>query len=559
MKRYRHNLSNTRLTSFDMGLIIPTATRHVIAGTSVIGGVAAGLQLAPMVHQALTQIKVDTVAIACADRLIWDDSEDFYTGGKTGDVRPEVPYVVAPDGGWKVGSLMDHLGFPTGVSNLKCDARPLRTLIKWYNENCLDLTIQEPLPLSTASGLDTTTYIGDLRVNWPKDRFTTARVEKQLGSEVVIPIAGSAGIVPSDYPLNLQNTGFVPCSRSGTVSVVIKETTGGRTTFSFNFVQGTQYKVGQAYRASKNVFLSDVFGEVDFFVSASGVVTYTRTKSNGTVDKTTLTSPAFGSQVQTGSVDLSSAVVDLKNSTGVLPGDFNMAMGRARWKMRRNLFGTDYRDLLSFWGVRYSDKRLNYAQTLKRGHQTVDISAVLQTAPGTNSAVGQVAGRGTGFAACRYKQYFEEWSTVIHFVVVRPAPVYVNMYPEQWDIEVREDDYTPELARVDLVPIKNKILFPTGNETEDNKTWGFANAYDFKRVAYNDVSGSMKTTNVSYHQGRIFETAPQLNSDFLQCNPSGRIFAITDEKIMDQIEAAAIKNTFIEKSFVVPNGDPKFV
>lgn len=517
MKRYRHNLSNTRLTSFDMGLIIPTATRHVIAGTSVIGGVAAGLQLAPMVHQALTQIKVDTVAVACADRLIWDDAEDFYTGGKTGDIRPEVPYVLAPEGGWKVGSLMDHLGFPTGVSNLKCDARPLRTLIKWYNENCLDLTIQEPLPLSTASGLDTTTYTGDLRVNWPKDRFTTARVEKQLGSEVVIPIAGTAPVVGNGTTIQLTST------VEGLGNALGKNANG--------CLQVAAFTSGPAS------------GPAPVGTGITGLSANNGGKSFGLVKDPTRS----GMEAQ------------LSSSTGVLPGDFNMAMGRARWKMRRNLFGTDYRDLLSFWGVRYSDKRLNYAQTLKRGHQTVDISAVLQTAPGTNSAVGQVAGRGTGFAACRYKQYFEEWSTVIHFVVVRPAPVYVNMYPEQWDIEVREDDYTPELARVDLVPIKNKILFPTGNETEDSKTWGFANAYDFKRVAYNDVSGSMKTTNVSYHQGRIFETAPQLNSDFLQCNPSGRIFAITDEKIMDQIEAAAIKNTFIEKSFVVPNGDPKFV
>lgn len=555
MKRYRHNLSNTRLTSFDMGLIIPTATRHVIAGTSVVGGIGAGLQLAPMVHQALTQIKVDTVAIACADRLIWDDAEDFYTGGTTGDKRPEVPYVLAPDdGGWPVGSIMDHLGFPTGVPGLKCDARPLRTLIKWFNENCLDLTIQDPLPLSTASGLDETTYTGDLRVNWPKDRFTTARKEKQLGDEVVIPIIGSAGLTPQSAPVSLTSSSSFGVPSKTSVATV-KFTTGSGVTTTYVTRQVT-FEEGNSYPYDTWVNVGS-----DFSYNLSSSTKTLSFKCTGYTYKSVSWSngsPTFTNAVSGGSADLSSVVI-ASSGTGVLPGEFNFAMGRARWKMRRNLFGTDYRDLLSFWGVRYSDKRLNYAQTLKRGHQIVDISAVLQTAPGVNSAVGQIAGRGTGFAACRYKQYFEEWSTVIHFVVVRPAPVYVNMYPEQWDIQVREDDYTPELARVDLVPIKNKILFPTGNDEVDEQTWGYANAYDFKRVAYNDVSGSMKTTNVSYHQGRIFETAPQLNSDFLQCNPSGRIFAITDEKIMDQIEACAVKNTFIEKSFVVPNGNPKFI
>lgn len=486
LKRYRHDLSNTRLTSFDMGKLIVTRAEPVLAGTSVIGGVAAGLQLAPMVHQSLTQIRVDTFAIATPDRLIWDDAEDFYTGGSTGDVRPEVPYVVAPEGGWQPGSTMDHLGAPTGISGLKFDARPLRALIKWYNENCLDLTIQDPLPLSTASGLDETTYTGDLYINWPKDRFTTARKEKQLGDEIVIPIANAA-------PVN----------------------------FVGNANEGPELKTG-------------------------GASDYNLTKALYTTNQST-----------TGSSSVT-AYADLTNTTGILPGEFNFAMGQARWKMRRNLFGTEFRDLLAFWGIRYSDRRLQYSQTLAHGRQMVDISAVLQTAPGTNSSVGQVAGRGTGFAACNYRQYFEEWTQVLHLIVVRPAPVYVNMYPEKYDIEVREDTFTPEFAHADLVPIKNKILFPTGTSSDD-ETWGYANAYDYKRSSFNDVTGRMKTTEVSYHQGRIFETAPQLNDDFLKCRPSGRIFAITDDTITDHIEACAVRNKFIEKSYVTPNGNPKFI
>ena len=504
MKRFKHDLSNTRLTSFDMGKIIVTRCEPVIAGTSVIGGIGAGMQLAPMVHQSLTQIRVDTFAIACPDRLIWDDAEAFYTGGSDGNSRPQVPYVVAPEGGWQPGSTMDHIGAPTGVAGLKFDARPLRALIKWYNENCLDLTIQTPLPLSTASGLDTTTYTGDLRINWPKDRFTTARKEKQLGDEVVIPIVGSAPVDFESGTTSSRNAGYMGMYLSNTTT---KAASGS----------------GQAL---------GVASDGNLYMGGAGQ------GYNNSV------SPV--------------ANANLSSATGVLPGEFNFAMGRARWKMRRNLFGTEYRDLLAFFGIRYSDRRLQYAQTLAHGRQMIDISAVLQTAPGTHSAVGQVAGRGTGFAHCSYRQYFEEHSQVLHLIVVRPAPVYVNMFPEKYDIEVREDVYTPEFAHADLVPIKNKILFPTGTESDDG-TWGYANPYDYKRTSYNDVSGRMKTTEISCHQGRVFETAPQLNDDFLKCNPSGRIFSITDEIKTDHIEACAVRNKFIEKSFVTPNGNPKFI
>lgn len=496
MKRYRHNRSHTRLTSFDMGKIIPTMSKHCVAGTSLVGGVAAGLQLAPMVHQALTQIRVDTFAISVADRLIWDDAEVFYTGGEDGKQRPIVPYVVAPEGGWKVGSTMDHLGFPTGVSGLKCDARPLRCLIKWWNENCRDEQLQEELPLSTASGEDTTTYTGDLRINWPKDRFTTARPEPTLGEDVVIPVASKADVVFSG------SSGEIP-----------------------------------------QVVASD-----PAYVSGKGNLSIT-TGSNNRQYITVVDNP---------NPQFPNLSVDLSKSTGILPDDFNFAMARARWKSRRNLFGTDFRDWLAFLGVRYSDRRLGYSSTLAHGRQMVDINAVLQTAPGTNSAVGQVAGRGTGFGVCKYRTYFEEPTTVVHLIVVRPAPVYVNMYPEEWDIQVREDDYTPEFAHVGMAPIKSKILFPTGVEANDEAIWGYSNRYDFMRTGLNSVTGSMKTTGVSYHQGRIFETKPELNSDFLTCHPTGRIFAITDETIMDQIEAAAIRNTFIEKNMVTPNGDPHY-
>ena len=195
MKRYNHNRSNTELTSFGMGRIIPTMMRHCIQGTTVKGGVSAALELAPMVHQALTQIRVDTFAIAAADRLVWDDAEDFYTGGEDGNTRPVPPYIVAPaETGWPVGSTADHLGFPTGVPGIKCNAIPFRILVKWWNENIRNPLLQDELPLSTASGEDTTTYTGDLLMNWPKDMFTMATPEQQLGDEVLIPLAESAPV-----------------------------------------------------------------------------------------------------------------------------------------------------------------------------------------------------------------------------------------------------------------------------------------------------------------------------------------------------------------------------
>lgn len=509
VRRYNHNRSNTRITSYNMAEIVPTAARHCIAGTTVRGGVQAGMQLASMARQALSSIRTDTFAIAGYDRILWVDAEDFYTGGETGDVRPTPPYIVAPaDTGWLPGSLADHLGFPTGIPGLKCNALPFRLYAMWINEHVIDPNIQEKLPVSLASGLDVVTNTELWHMNWPKDIFTTAVVEEQLGDEVVIPLASSAPVVGNGKTLGMTDG----TNDFGTASIA----------FGSN-----------EYPIVKTTNQGDVGDPEQYYVD----------KSNGLMGVST-------------DPEKSGLTADLSNASGILPSDFNMAMARQAWKTKRNLYGHRFRDWLSYLGIRYSDRRLQLPETLAHGRAIIDVNGVLQTAPGDSSYVGQRGGTATGYGSCSYKTYFEEPATVIHLVCVRPAPLYVNIQPMEWMFDVREDIYTPEFAHVGMAEIKKGVLFPTGNEEEDNQRWGYYNRYDEYRSALNDVSGAMKSTNLVYHQGRVFSSAPELNSDFLECNPSPRIF--NDMENSPHIEACVIRNTFIERNMVSPNGNPRF-
>lgn len=493
LKRYNHPRSNTRFSSFNMGELVPSMARHCIAGTTLRGGVSAGLQLASLARQALTQMRCDTFAISAPDRILWEDAEDFYTGGETGDIRPVPPYIVAPAvTGWLPGSLADHLGFATGVPGLKCSAIPFRLYAMWINENVIDLDIQQKLPISTASGHDTTTNTELWNMNWPKDIFTTAVLEEQLGDEVVIPLATSAPVLGYTATVNAGGG-----TNIATSTVVTK-----------NNVQGEK--------------------------TSPGYIAY-----NG----------------QNGPKVLDGITADLQNASGVLPSDFNFAMAQQAWKTRRNLYGSRFKDWLSFLGIKYSDARLQLPITLGHGRSIMDINGVLQTAPGDSSYVGQRGGTATGYGSCSYKRYFEEPTTVIHLVCVRPAPLYVNIMPKEWMFDVREDIYTPEFAHVGMAEMPKGVLFPTGTDA-DKERWAYYNRYDEYRSALNDVSGAMKTTNLVYHQGRVFANAPELNSDFLECVPSPRIF--NDMENSPQIEAAAIRNHFIERNIVSPNGNPRF-
>lgn len=504
MKRHNHNRSNNRFTSFNMGEIVPTCARHSVAGTTLRGGVAGAFRLASMIHQSLTSVRIDTWAIAGADRIFWEDAEDFYTGGSDGNTRPVPPYIVAPaETGWAVGSLADHLGFPTGVPGLKCNAIPFRLYAFWWNEYIRDPVLQDPLPISFASGEDTITNTELQRMNWSKDIFTTAVSEPQLGDEVVIPIASSAPVLTSATNNNVNNW---PSLKWGRLSDGKNVSTDGST----------------------------------LITTGSGVTQLNGQNQGG---------PAEGSVVP---INLQT---DLTGATGILPSDFNFAMAQQAWKTRRGLFGSAFRDWLAFLGIRYSDRRLQLPQTLAHGRGIIDINGVLQTAPATGSYVGDMGGTGTGFGSCSYKTYYDEPYTTIHLVCVRPATLYVNIQPMEWMFEVREDIYTPEFAHVGMAQLKNGVLNPTGT-ADDDKVWGYYNRYDEMRSSLNDVSGSMKTTNLSYHQGRVFEGEVSLNSDFLECNPSPRIF--NDMENSPQIEAATIRNTFVERNMISPNGNPRF-
>lgn len=501
MKRYNHNRSNSRFSSFNMGVLVPTCARHSVAGTTLRGGISGAFRLSSMVHQALTSVRIDTFAIAAADRILWKDAEDFYTGGSDGNQRPVPPYITAPSEGWAVGSLADHLGFPTGVPNLKCNAIPFRLYAYWWNEYIRDPVLQDELPISFESGEDTTTNTELQRMNWAKDIFTTALSEPQLGDEVVIPIASSAPV-------------FIDGSKNPVLSGGVSDTT--------------------AVLAGKNITPTSVKNlELQRTSNSSNVLSISGVNTSKKV----------------------SVFSDLRQSTGVLPSDFNFAMAQQAWKTKRGLFGSAFRDWLAYLGIRYSDRRLQLPQTLAHGRGIIDINGVLQTAPATGSYVGDMGGTGTGYGSCSYKTYYDEPYTTIHLVCLRPSTLYVNIQPMEWMFQVREDIYTPEFAHVGMAELKNGVLNPTGTASDDN-VWGYMNRYDEYRSALNDVSGTMKTTNLSYHQGRVFESSVSLNSDFLECNPSPRIF--NDMENSPQIEAAAVRNTFIERNMVSPNGNPRF-
>lgn len=195
--------------------------------------------------------------------------------------------------------------------------------------------------------------------------------------------------------------------------------------------------------------------------------------------------------------------------------------------------------ILSHFGVKSSDARLDRAEYLGGGKQRVTFSEVLQTAEGTNP-VGTMAGHGYALGTSnRFQRSFEEHGFVIGIMSVLPKTAYQNGLDRMWSRADKFDYYWPEFANIGEQEVKNQEIFWSGLAGQTNgNTWGYQQRYAEYKYQNSTVHGDFKTNLNFWHMGRIFAALPPLNGTFVEADPTNRVFAVTDpniDKILVQI------------------------
>lgn len=204
MKRAKFSLSHTKLLSCDMGELVPISVMEVLPGDSIQNSTTCLIRMAPMLSPPMHPVHASISHWFVPYRLIWEDFEDFITGGPDGADDSVYPTIVMPGaGGAAVGTLADYLGVPTGVSSLEVSALPFRAYALIWNEWFRDQDLQQSLPLSVESGPDTLTSTALQNAAWEKDYFTTSRPWEQKGPSITIPL-GTTAAVKADGDFNLR-------------------------------------------------------------------------------------------------------------------------------------------------------------------------------------------------------------------------------------------------------------------------------------------------------------------------------------------------------------------
>jgi len=488
--------SHEKKLSCNMGDLVPILLEEIIPGDKFSVSSEIFMRLAPMLAPVMHRVNVYVHYFFVPNRLVWNEWEDFITGGEDGLALPSAPTVsinTTSSDKHQKGSLSDYFGLPippeTVTQGAVVSALPFRAYQMIYNEYYRDQNLTPAIDFSIASKPGSTDYEDQTKITtmrqraWEKDYFTSCLPWAQRGGDVNLPMNASFSPQYSE-PTGAKNSDGTVNPPDGALSVTDPET-----------------------------------GEP----SIVGVP---------------------GSSVQIQNLE-DPQIVD---TTAVTINELRKAIRLQEWLEKNARGGARYiEQIFSHFGVKSSDARLQRPEYLGGGKQPVVISETLQTSatvvdnndPHPNvpaSPQGNMAGHGVSVGKSnRFKKRFEEHGFVIGIMSTLPRTTYQQGAARLWFKQDKFDYFWPEFAHLGEQEVMLKELYTpyelSGNETPGATVFGYQSRYSEYKYAESTVHGDFRDNLRYWHLGRYFDNLPQLNTEFVQANPSNRIFAVEDDTI----------------------------
>lgn len=488
--RNKFNLSHERKFSFNMGDLVPMFVEEVVPGDSWRNRSEIMLRLAPMLAPVMHRVNVKTEFFFVPFRLIWDEFEEFITGGRLGTSAPVMPHANAPAFAAlsAPGSLADYLGLPDlsasvgDVPGVSISVLKFRAYQLIYDEYYRDQSLTAPVDILKTSGEMAAPEVAKLTTMrkraWEKDYFTSALPFAQRGAAVGIPF-GDAEIE------------YEPQTKI------------------FNTADGSPYGSG-------NPILADVTTE-------------------GTVGTAANAAPWVpGNEIRLeniASIAVSGNINDLRRSIRL-----------QEWLELAARVGGRYVEVLKgFFDVKPDDARLQRPEFLGGGVTPVRISEVLSTVQQVDSEgepvgnpQGDMSGHGLSIGNQNsFSRFFKEHGLIIGLISVLPKTAYQQGLHKSWSRFDKYDFYWKQFAQIGEQEVRNKELYFTGDNdtTEPEGLFGYQSRYAEYKYACSTVHGDFKTSLAYWHMGRIFGAEPDLDTSFVESDPTHRIFAVDDPAV----------------------------
>nr|CAI9749777.1 major head protein [Microvirus sp.] len=548
MQRSTFDRSHKRLTSFNVGDVIPFYIDEVLPGDTFDVSTSKVVRMPALITPIMDDIFLDTYYFFVPNRLVWDHWRELMGENRNSAWIPKVEYTVpqltSPAGGWNVGTIADYMGIPTGVSNLSVSALPFRAyaliMDEWFRDENLTDPLNIPTDDATVAGVNSGDYLTDCAKGGKPfvaakyhDYFTSCLPAPQKGPDVTIPVSSGANLPVyslSDQvnpkgntaPLNFISLVDGATSPYSYFSIYDRQNGTGDifNDASFNSQLGNSAtgNTHKAYPAPVNLWAVN-----DGSVSAATInqlrmafqlqKLYEKDARGGTryieilKSHFGVTSPDARLQrpeylggnripVNVSQIVQQSGTVDGSTPQGTVVNQLRMAFQLQKLYEKDARGGTRYIEILkSHFGVTSPDARLQRPEYLGGNRIPVNVSQIVQQSGTVDGSTpqGTVVGMSlTTDSDASFRKSFVEHGFVIGVMVARYPHTYQQGLDRMWSRKDRFDFYWPVLANIGEQPVKNKEIFAQGTSVDD-EVFGYQEAWADYRYKPNSVTGEMRS------------------------------------------------------------------
>lgn len=508
IRRARFKRPFNLLTTINEGDLVPIYCDEALPGDTAKINMNALMRMSTPLYPVMDNCYCDFYFFFVPARLLWDHFENLM-GQNDSTVWAEpieytTPKTKAPAGGWKVGTLADYFGIPTGVENIEVNSLPFRAYCKiwneWFRDENITLPVTQSMGDETTEGKNDGTTPSDfekggtlLFVSKYKDYFTSCLPSPQKGEAVRLPMTGNARIgVMNNKGEITMNTAEI--SQAAT-ELGIKTNTDAWNVNAFGYTQGP--------------------------------------------NETEATNTLSAGQYTNGIFKGFNIGADLGSVTAATINELRQAIAVQHILERDARTGTRYKEILQgAWGVTSPDARIDRSEYIGGYRLPININQVVQTSSTDNTSpqgnTGAYSMTTMSRNMCTYSS--TEHGFIIGLAAVRVEHSYQQGLARMWTRSTRFSYYDPMLANLGEQAVLNQEIYAQGN-AQDQEVFGYQEAWADYKYRTNMVTCEMRSqyaqTLDAWHYADKYNTKPNLSTDWIK----------EDKKNIDRTLAVQSSNT----------------